>query len=425
MTDAFVLNDDARLVGSTEGASAHFFGYHDVSPWDPANRRLITHRIPAGLKDYTGSAVAAEVCLWEPNRGDIRAVACTTAWSWEQASRAQWRGDSDALVYNALDDDGQAVAIELDLSSGERRTLRCSVYAISRDGNWGLTPHFGRLWRYWKSYGYDCRLPGSIGETAPDDDGISLLDFATGEVRLVVSVRQAVATDPVPVPEDTPHFLAHPTFSPSGEKFAFLHRFASKDRALFTRLFVCDRDGGNARILAREKVSHFEWLNDHQLIVWARQAAPLLTGARSRGITALPLARSAVRALRRLSPGIKQRMLNEYYFLYDLRSDAPPKRFGADVLDQDGHPQVSPRGDWIITDTYADAAGYQTLILFNHEREQRVDVGRFALPGAFKEHSLKSDLHPRWDRGGRLICIDSAHSGERQMYVLDVSKLLP
>jgi len=424
MNHQFVLNDGVSLVGATEGEFAHFFGYHDVSPWDPLNRQIIVHRLPSGVMDYTGRSVSADVCLWTPTNGEIRSVGRTAAWSWEQASRAQWRGKRGTLIFNVLRDSGDAVGVEVDVDTGDRHELPASVYSISSDGRWAMTPHFGRLWRYWKSYGYDCRLPASIEQVAPSDDGIFLLDLDKGSVRLTFSVQQAVETDPVPSPADTPHFLAHPTFSPSGERFAVLHRFASKDRSLFTRLFVCNQDGGDARILAREKVSHFEWLDDHRIIVWARQTSPLLTNARSSGISALPLARNLVRLLRKLSPDLKQRMLNEYYYVFDVRGNEAPQRFGPDALDQDGHPQVSPNGKWIVTDTYADPSGYQSLILFDVESEQRIDVGKFHLPEAFRKKLLKSDLHPRWDRSGNLLCIDSAHSGQRQMYVLDVSSLV-
>jgi hypothetical protein len=37
---------------------------------------------------------------------------------------------------------------------------------------------------------------------------------------------------------------------------------------------------------------------------------------------------------------------------------------------------------------------------------------------------IRCDLHPRWGRDGRAVCIDSAHEGARQMYVLDVSGLV-
>ena len=37
---------------------------------------------------------------------------------------------------------------------------------------------------------------------------------------------------------------------------------------------------------------------------------------------------------------------------------------------------------------------------------------------------MRADLHPRWDRDQRRVCIDSIHEGSRQIYVLDATSLL-
>jgi len=37
---------------------------------------------------------------------------------------------------------------------------------------------------------------------------------------------------------------------------------------------------------------------------------------------------------------------------------------------------------------------------------------------------LRCDLHPRWSRDSKKVSIDSAHEGSRQIYVLDVEKIV-
>ena len=48
--------------------------------------------------------------------------------------------------------------------------------------------------------------------------------------------------------------------------------------------------------------------------------------------------------------------------------------------------------------------------------------GHYATPKLSKEN--RCDLHPRWSRDGRQVCIDSVHEHQRQMYVLDVSGIV-
>jgi Tol biopolymer transport system component len=77
----------------------------------------------------------------------------------------------------------------------------------------------------------------------------------------------------------------------------------------------------------------------------------------------------------------------------------------------------------ILTDTYPDSEGFKTLILWNVQSRQRIDIGRFY--GPMRPMSIfVCDLHPRWSRDGQQVCIDSIHEGSRQMYVLDVSGIV-
>lgn len=54
---------------------------------------------------------------------------------------------------------------------------------------------------------------------------------------------------------------------------------------------------------------------------------------------------------------------------------------------------------------------------------KRRDLGSFyAALHLSKEN--RCDLHPRWSRDGTLVCIDSVHENQRQMYILDVSSIV-
>ena len=53
----------------------------------------------------------------------------------------------------------------------------------------------------------------------------------------------------------------------------------------------------------------------------------------------------------------------------------------------------------------------------------RMDLAAFHAPPAF-DGPLRVDLHPRWNRDGTALCIDSVHEGTRQMYTVDLRPAL-
>ena len=78
---------------------------------------------------------------------------------------------------------------------------------------------------------------------------------------------------------------------------------------------------------------------------------------------------------------------------------------------------------WILTDQYPDETRHRALILYHPATNRRIDIGRFYAPPEL-DGPTRCDLHPRWSRDGRSVCIDSVHEGTRGMYVADVSDIV-
>jgi hypothetical protein len=95
----------------------------------------------------------------------------------------------------------------------------------------------------------------------------------------------------------------------------------------------------------------------------------------------------------------------------------------------DGHDSFipGPGSDWIISDTYV-ISGYQYLFLYHRPTKLFVPLAKLKstaedVPNFTGEYRV--DLHPRFSRDGRTICIDSTYEGlGRQMYVIDVGYIL-
>src|SRR5699024_5053098 len=86
-------------------------------------------------------------------------------------------------------------------------------------------------------------------------------------------------------------------------------------------------------------------------------------------------------------------------------------------LTSDGHPSYSPDGSMVVTDTYPDRARVaRVYCIKNNKINEMAKV--FA---SFKyDNDVRCDLHPRWDRKGNKICIDSVFEGKRGLYIVNL-----
>jgi hypothetical protein len=108
--------------------------------------------------------------------------------------------------------------------------------------------------------------------------------------------------------------------------------------------------------------------------------------------------------------------------VFDVRSGTS-EVVGEEVLTEDGHCSYSPDRQWVLNDTYPDRDRYQILMLYHLATKRRIDLVRGRSPEIY-DAVCRCDLHPRWDRRGSYACLDSAHSGTRQVYIVDLREFL-
>jgi hypothetical protein len=173
--------------------------------------------------------------------------------------------------------------------------------------------------------------------------------------------------------------------------FDGLKRVASRNYGAgdpgLTRLFTARADGSDAMLLAGEgMVSHFDWCNDGSILAWARVSA------------------------------------QDGFFLFDLDTGSA-SLVDAERMPRDGHCSFSPNADrrFILNDTLPDRRRQIELYVYDTIVRHRVELGGFWSPPALID-DFRCDLHPRWSRDGRQACIDSAHEGSRQLYVVDIPR---
>jgi hypothetical protein len=365
----------------------HFFGYYDNCPWN-SDGSLVLCLEAGGADRPPRTGEPATVGVIRASDGHLTAVARTGAWNLQQGAMVQWLGPafSDQIIYNDFRD-GRYVGLIRNLDPAHERVLSRPVYSVSADGRQALSLDFSRLHRLRPGYGYLNVPDRGMGQERPTDSGVWHIDLRADEASLVLSIEQIAAYRPDDSMAGVDHWVNHLEFNPSGTRFMFLHRW-TVDGKRRTRLFTANPDGSELFCVTdHEVVSHCAWRSDDEILAWAN----------------------------RHESGLG------YYLFRDRTGEFSP--VGAGQLTEDGHPSYSPDRRWILTDTYPDRARMQTLILYDTWNERRVELGRFLSPIRYYGEA-RCDLHPRWNRDGTKVCFDSAHSGTRQMYVVDVSDIV-
>ena len=378
----------------------HFFGYYDKFPWDATGRYVLglEPRFIDRMPEPGDSVAIGMVDTGDGNRWIE--IDRTHAWNWQQGTMLHWlpadEGGQQSIIYNRRAVDRFVSVVRDPFGEGERELSR-PVYCLRPDGKQALSANFSRIAHTRPGYGYEGIPDRGFDTLAPSDDGIWTVDLRTGESRLIVTIRQMAGLSPHPDFAEGKHWFNHVQYAPDGERFVFLHRWGQDGGIRWgTRMLTARPDGSDVRILADDGMtSHFDWRDPGHIFAWARH--------RERG---------------------------DHYYLFDDRT-GESELVGADVLPADGHCSFRPAlgGElasderWILTDQYPDETRHRALILYRPSTNRRIDIGKFYAPPEL-DGPTRCDLHPRWSRDGRSVCIDSVHEGTRGMYVADVSGIV-
>lgn len=368
----------------------YFFGYYDKCPWDTTGRYMLCLKTPFARR-MPRQGEAASICVIDlENDNQMREIARTTAWCWQQGCMLQWIGDGSEqrILYNDFRN-GHYVTVICHRDGETIKILSRPTYALRRDGKKVLSLNFSRLHYCRPGYGYVAEPFVDRSGLRPEDDGIFLVDIDSGKSQLVISLDQITKINPRKEFAKSTHYFNHIEFNPGGSRFVFYHRWRSHATSVEkTRMYTCAPDGSELYCLSdHDMVSHYTWKDDNHLLAWA----------------AHPLA-------------------GQHYYLYEDKTNRVTV-VGDGVLTEDGHPSYDPDGRWIVTDTYPDLKRHRTLLLFDTSTGKRYDIGKYFVPLLF-EGTVRCDLHPRWSRDGQKVCFDSVHEGKRRMYNMDVSSIL-
>src|SRR5438128_2059128 len=381
--------------GTAEKRAYTGFFFYQVQQFDVSGRYLLGLRVYFQSRDVRPD-----------DRGDVgyidlkdsfkwTKIGETTAWNWQQGNRLQWRPNFNEIVWNDRSDDGKTfVCRTYDFRTGARRTLPRPIYDLSPDGSTALTHDYERM-KDFKGTEYVGVEVKYQKELAPTQTGIWKMDMESGKAELIISLRKmAGIAYPKGLPASGHLYFFREGWNPSGTRLvAFIKDHANN---LF-QAYSMTGEGSGVRYLYGNP-SHHTWIDDQHIMDFGGQ----------------------------IPPGGDKQMRGYFLFKDDGSGKAKELLWASNF---DGHDSLlqAPWSDWIISDTYV-LGGFQYLFLFHRPTRLFVPLAKLR---STAEHvanftgEWRVDLHPRFSRDGRTVCIDSTYEGlGRQMYLIDIGYIL-
>lgn len=369
---------------SPDDGYEYFYGYYDKSPWDADDRYMIALKVEQAYKSVAPKEPGEVVLIDTNNKNKIIKIGDTRSWNVQQGCMAQWLGPDfrSRIIYNDFRNGTYCSVIYNVEKKEEEKVLPLPVYDVDRNGDFALSLDFSRLHRLRPGYGYSNLPDTTKDDLCPNSPCIWKLDIDTGKVTELFKYTDMAAFDPDESMTGAEHKVNHIMISPNGKRFMVLHRWFQKGRK-HTRLVTANVDKTEMYNLSDEVfVSHCYWKNDSEILSFLR----------------------------------KKESGDHYYLMKDRTREY---KMLWPELNTDGHCSYSPDGKFVITDTYPNRKRLASVYLCTDEDNRSRRIARVFAPFRY-DNDCRCDLHPRWNRAGDKICIDSVHEGKRGVYVVGV-----
>ncbi len=376
-----------NVIELSSSPKHHFFGYYGINPWDRSLRYHLaletdSHERRPGVGD------SALVGLVDRETHAFTPYAETSAFNLQQGSMMHWidAGFGEEFTFNDWEDGG-LVSRAVNSETREVRTIQGAIAAVSPAKPTAIGLNFARMAHCRAVVGYANDIDPASLQDHPGDDGLFLLDLKDGGSQLILSIADVIKASQYEGAKEKRAWFNHVLFNTDGSRILFFCRVREQS-SLCTSLWTVNPDGTNleCQIPFRRWISHFAWRDPKRIL-------------------------------------ISSNLIGDGGFLEFTDGQRDFKPFGKGILPRDGHACFSPDARWVVCD-YRRGKGPDRmagLMLYNVNDRAKISLGKFRSDERFSG-DIRCDLHPRWSPDGRTISFDSIHEGNRQIYMMDVSK---
>lgn len=405
---------EARII--TPKRNGCFHRFFDTSPFSPSGRYVALLQVPFEDRVNRPGEEAA-ILVVDLESGEEHETATTRGWEFQMGANLQWGADDETLLFDDVDTNTWiSHGVRLEWRTGERTTFPRGVYHASPDGRSVAVTNPLTMRRTQDGYGVvipDELVPVNRG--LPDDDGLFIVDPASGEIDLVVPIRKLVL-DGVPKEEHDDYesmenYAFHCKWNAPGDRLMVSLRrkpthhpdaFAVRDHfTMCFDVFTCRPDGREIH----RAVPWREWKKGgHHTNFFpdgGRFSMNVAYHGRDRGMV-----------------------------LMQVNCDGSEYRPITEEIPGSGHPTVHPDRRHILTDTYVyelaehrpqevpeDHTPIRWIDLDAASEEELLWIPT-ATPHQGTASVLRVDPHPAWSKDYSMVMINTYLDGTRRPLVV-------
>ena len=352
-----------------------FIGYHDINPFHLNNEIVLAHRAYSTTK-LPKSNDQVDIGFFSILANKYVKISSSYAWSIQQGSRLRWFTSSeknDSVSFN------NRIKKKFVNEVFDFRTFKkinefpFPVYDLNELCSRAAVIDFSLIYRFRKHYGY-------YSNSYPTNSVLKIID-------LVKNISLHEITIEVKHSNNFSQFIDHPRFNQNGSFLTYL-RVIQNTYGKETHLNILDINTGlNTELNFSKKVSHFAWIDNENLLVYAN------SGLLGRG----------------------------YYIIYKHRENWEYQIFKK--FKRDGHPNFANVSSPIFaSDTYANSFNKQSLYLGNIHNKSFDRILRLK-SSKFYQNEFRCDLHPRLSLDSKLVAVDTTHFGKREIFIITLDTI--
>jgi len=378
----------------TRGPKQHFFGYIGhvrTIPWNQSGRYIVA--MQTDFQDHMPKPnEAAEIILIDTqNNYEITVVDRSLGWNPQQGTMLYWNPQEPEtqFFFNDRDPVTQDVFCVLyDINARKRITeYRYTDTPFGNSGvaqnGWFLGINYARMARLRPVTGYPGARDWTVGEAAPENDGIFKVNVATKEKQLLISFKQLADSLRAKFPEvdGKDLFINHTLWNRDSDRFFF---FVRGDFDLPKRCnipCIINPDGTGLKPLGMFIGGHPEW-----------------------------------------GPG--RRMIGEAdkkQIIYDTDEMKIVGQIGTPqiIAKPGGDVALSPNGEWFVNGAGDGGKNYYVVL--------RLSDGDWVKSKGFDQGGFRGDLRldpgPLWNRDNTQILVPGQDEKvTRQLYIITIKR---